>query len=277
MNQHLVRLPGSWSNPVRTGTADDGRGVAGTIHPVNPAVAARLREMMAREREQRPRTARSGEEILGNLLRAAKAKREAVTEETMTKMTDDQVREAHSRYIAGVSYRALEKEYGVRWQTLQGRFGRMGLEIRPPATHPNQKLSDDQVREAATRLRLGVPLATLAREYGVDRVTLRQRLERAGLWLSAKEQRRAAEANPQSWTDERPGIDYHFVVPASTPALVTKNGATPLEVVQRFDEAPLGMVATALGVLAGMRDELAAAGIQMGFRLEGAGVRVDCA
>ena len=37
------------------------------------------------------------------------------------------------------------------------------------------------------------------------------------------------------------------------------------------------MVATALGVLAGMRDELAAAGIRLGFRLEGAGVRVDCA
>ena len=262
MNEHLVGLSSGWSNPVRTGAADDGRGIAGTIHPVDPAAAARLRAYVA---AQPKRPAKSGEAIIGNLLRAAREKR--AVEDDMTKLTREQVVAAHERYMAGEKADELAREYGVAWQTLQGRWQRMGLKMKEPW----KKLSPEDVAEAGRRLAEGVPLVTLAREYGVDRGSLRERLEKAGLYISAKEQRRAAEAREEAeaWQE--------YVADMSAPALVTKNGTTPLQVVQRFDEAPLGMVATALGVLAGMRDELAAAGIRLGFRLEGAGVRVDCA
>ena len=265
MNPALAQLGSSWTSPAAT--ADDGRGIAGTIHPVDPAAAARLRAMMAGE-EKRPRPAQGKEEIIANLLKAARAKREQEDDMANTpKMTPEQARAAHERYMAGEKLADLAAELGVAWQTLQGRWQRMGLKMKEPW----KKLSPEDVAEAGRRLAEGVPLVTLAREYGVDRGSLRERLEKAGLYISAKEQRRAAEAREEAeaWQE--------YVADMSAPALVTKNGTTPLQVVQRFDEAPLGMVATALGVLAGMRDELAAAGIRLGFRLEGAGVRVDCA
>jgi len=87
-----------------------------------------------------------------------------------SKLTDDQVREAHARYVAGAKQIDVAADLGVPPSTLRLSFERMGLPM--PQRGKRSKLTEDQVREAHARCVSGEKQTDVAAELGVACSTL---------------------------------------------------------------------------------------------------------
>jgi len=95
------------------------------------------------------------------------------------KLTDDQVREAHARCVAGERLKDVAAELGMHPESMRRRAKQLGLAKLPSGPIPT--LSDAQVREAHARCMAGEKQAVIAAEYGVKPSAMQQRRKRLGL------------------------------------------------------------------------------------------------
>ena len=102
----------------------DRDGIAGTIHPVDPAAVDRLRALMAQQQPPRWQEARrrqySGSRIVANLQQAAQAHAAKVR----VVLSDEQYNDVTTRRADGESWAGLARAYGMTQTTLMAAYAR---------------------------------------------------------------------------------------------------------------------------------------------------------
>jgi len=100
----------------------DRAGIAGTIHPVDPAAVDRLRALMAQQPPPRWREAtrrqHNGSQIVANLQRAA----ERLYEARRKTLTPAELAAAVARHDAGEDWKTIAADYGMSHTTLAQRI-----------------------------------------------------------------------------------------------------------------------------------------------------------
>ena len=210
-----------WSNPIRVGGAPvEPTPLADRTHIPDPAAVARLRAFMA-EQDAAKRAAgderaaaKERADAAAKLARALRAKRRATeaakadaarppkTAKTAKtprqstgrprKLSDEQARALHARWLAGERQNDLAAGAGVNYVTLRRRWAALELPSLPPEdmrtrTGMPSALTEAQAVAAHKRYMAGTASSVLADELGINRQKLIRAFHRYG--LTVKEQK----------------------------------------------------------------------------------------
>jgi hypothetical protein len=107
----------------------------------------------------------------------------------MTKLTDDQTRQAHARYYKGERLDAVAADYGVVPTAFFYRFRLLGLPRRPRISR-RIDMSYNELLEVVTHAKAGASLETLSYNLDMSIPTLRRILRDAGFETDVRKRRK---------------------------------------------------------------------------------------
>jgi hypothetical protein len=122
---------------------------------------------------------RAGNALQRILVRQCVGKDKPVSRQRQRRLKPVEVDELVVMYEAGSSVNIVAETYGINRETALLHLERRGVRRRANA----RKLSDDDVRIAATCYAAGDRMDSLTLRFAVDAKTLRRELERAGVGL----------------------------------------------------------------------------------------------